>query len=260
MYNLFPDYNYMGSILTIIIIIVVAFVLTNIFAFLINKISKKFNLEITLNYLLKDLLKYSIWIIAFITILEVGGVDVSAIVVSLGIVGISVGFAARDIVSSFVAGMFILADKTVKVGEVIKIDDIRGKVKKLGFRTTTLVTPDNLIVTVPNSVLSKNPYLSYTYLDEQRVDLEIALPYNVDLEEFKSIFMEKIIGLDWVLDDSKPRVVVREMIPEGIILKISAWATDYSQIEIYRLNLANEARILITKISKDDEIVNILSN
>ncbi|MCL2687948.1 MAG: mechanosensitive ion channel family protein [Methanobrevibacter sp.] len=250
MYNVFLDYGIFGLIFTIIIIIVLAFILTNFFVFVINKISNKWNLEITLNYLLKDFSKYATWIIAIFAILEVIGVDVSAIVVSLGIVGISIGFAARDIISSFIAGIFIIADNTVKIGEVIEIGDTRGRVQKLGFRTTTLVTTDNLIVTVPNSLLSKNFYISYTYLDEQRIDLEVSIPYNVDLENFKEIFIEQISTLDWVLEDSKPRIIVKEIISEEIILKISAWANEYSKIEQYRLNLANETRKILNELYK----------
>jgi len=250
MYNIFYDYGYLSIIFTIIIIILLAVILTNFIVFIINKISNRWDLEITLNYLLKDLSKYLIWIVAFFAILETVGVDVSAIVVSLGIVGISFGFAARDIISSFLAGIFIIADNTVKIGEVIEIGDVRGRVKSLGFRTTTLVTPDNLIVTVPNSVLSTNLYISYTYFDEQRIDLEVSIPYNVDLENFKEIFIEQTSALDWVLDDPKPRIVVKEIISEEITLKISAWANEYSKIEQYRLNLANETRKIINELYK----------
>lgn len=233
-----------------VLVVIISLILVKFFSFLINKATEKFKIEMTLNYLLKDLSKYSIYILAFIVILDMAGINISALVVSLGIIGISIGFAARDIISSFVSGIFILADKTVKVGEVIEVNDIKGKVKKLGFRTTTLITPDNLIVTVPNSVLAKNPYINYTFLDEHRIDLEVIIPFNVNINKFKKIFIQKVSNLEWALENSSPQIIVKEMVDTGLSLKISAWSKDYSEIENCRLDLADEVRNIINEIGK----------
>lgn len=230
------------------IIIIVSIVLVKILAVLINKATKKFDIEVTLNYLLKDLTKYLIYIFAFLIILGVAGIDINALIVSLGVAGITLGFAAKDIISSFVSGIFILADKTVKVGEVIEVDDIMGEVKKLGFRTTTLVTPDNLIVTVPNTVLAKNPYTNHTYFDKHRIDLEVIIPLNIDIGNFERILTKRVSELLWNLKNSHPKVIVMEMIEEGFKLKISAWGNEYSEIENCRLDIANEVRKLIVEI------------
>ena len=244
----FFPFNGFSFLLYTVITLVISFILIRFFSFLINKATKKFDIEITLNYLLKDLVKYLIYIAAFIIILTSAGVDVNGLFVSLGIVGITIGFAARDIISSFVSGIFILSDKTVKVGEIIEVQNIKGVVKKLGFRTTTVVTPDNLIVTIPNRVLATTPYVNHTFFDEQRIDLDVIIPFNVDINKFKDIFIQKTSNLEWVLEDSSPRVVVKEMIDTGIRLKTSAWGQDYSKIEAYRLNLADEVRKIINDI------------
>lgn len=240
--NPFPNYEFIGDIIAIAIILIVSYALINILAYVINKLSRKIDLEKTLEYLLKDLTKYLIYIIAVILILELLGVNISGIFISLGIIGVVVGFAARDIFSNFMSGIFLLADKTVKVGEFINVGNVEGKVKKLGFRTTTLVTLDNLIVTIPNSVLSKNPYTNYTYLDETRVDLIVMIPYEIDLNEFKSSAITIISKLEWVLKDSPPKIFIKEMNESGIMLKITAWLSEYSKIEECRMNLANVIR------------------
>jgi len=244
------QHSNLNFLIYVAVTLIISFILIKLFSFLINKATKKFDIEITLNYLLKDLIKYSIYIIALIIILSLVGIDIGGLVVSLGIVSIIIGFAARDIISSFVSGMFILADKTVKIGEIIEVNNIKGEVKKLGFRTTTLVTADNLIVTIPNGVLAKNPYINHTFFDKQRIDLEVIVPFNVDINKFKDVFNQKISNLKWVLEDSSPRVVVEKMIDTGMRLKISAWGQDYSKMEIYRLDLADEVRKIINEIGK----------
>jgi small conductance mechanosensitive channel len=242
------QYPFLEFLIYTVIVLLVSFILVKILYFLINKITKKFEVELTLNYLLKDLAKYSIYILAFLIILSIAGVDINALLVSLGVFGITIGFAARDIISSFVSGMFILADKTVKVGEVIGVNDIKGNVKKLGFRTTTLITPDNLIVTVPNTVLAKNPYINYTFFDKHRIDLNVIIPFNIDIEEFQDFLIKKISDLKWTLKDSPSKVVVVGIVEGGVQLEVSAWGNEYSMIESCRLELANEIRKLINEM------------
>jgi small-conductance mechanosensitive channel len=250
---IFPNYQFIENIIAIAVILIVAHVLINVLSYLINKFGAKIELEKTLEYLTKDLVKYLIYIIAFIIILEVIGIDISGILISLGIIGVVIGFAARDVISNFMSGIFLLADKTVKVGEFIGVGNVEGKVKKLGFRTTTLITSDNLVVTIPNSVLSKNPYTNHTYFDETRVDLEVLVPYEIDLDEFKSSLLKTISKLNWVLKDIHPKIFMTEMNETGIKLKISAWFNEYSKIEEYRMDLANVIRKQIN-ISKEKNL------
>ncbi|KZX14889.1 small-conductance mechanosensitive channel [Methanobrevibacter cuticularis] len=249
--NPFPQYPVVGMVIEIAIVLIISFILLQIFSYLVIKLSKKFDIEKTLSYLFRDFINYIIYIIAFIIILKILGIDITALILSFGIIGITIGFAGKDIISNFLSGIFILSDKTVKVGEVIEVNGVKGKVKKLGFRTTTLVTPDNAIVTIPNSVLSANPYVNYTYLEEQRIDLEISVPYNMNLDQFKIEFRKAISKLDWVLNSNTPKVFVKEMNGDNIKLKIIAWANDYSKVEDYRLLLADEVRKLIDENNKN---------
>lgn len=246
--NIFPQYPFIGYFIYVVIILIATLISVKISSLLINRVSKRFGIELTFNYLLKDLVKYLIYIIAFLMILDIVGIDVNALIVSLGVVGITLGFAARDVISSFLSGIFILADKTVKVGEVIEVNDVKGKVTKMGFRTTTIVTVDNLIVTIPNTVLAKNPYTNYTFFDKYRIDLNIIIPFNVDIGNFEKTLIQRVSNLNWVLIDSSPKVDIIEMNENGIKVKISAWGENYSRIDCYRLDLANEVRKLIEEL------------
>ncbi len=246
--NIFPQYPFIGYFIYVVIILIATLISVKVSSLLINRVSKRFGIELTFNYLLKDLVKYLIYIIAFLMILDIVGIDVNALIVSLGVVGITLGFAARDVISSFLSGIFILADKTVKVGEVIEVNDVKGKVTKMGFRTTTIVTVDNLIVTIPNTVLAKNPYTNYTFFDKYRIDLNIIIPFNVDIGNFEKTLIQRVSNLNWVLIDSSPKVDIIEMNENGIKVKISAWGENYSRIDCYRLDLANEVRKLIEEL------------
>ncbi|MDR1820439.1 MAG: mechanosensitive ion channel family protein [Methanobrevibacter sp.] len=233
------------------VLIIVSLSLIKLNSFIINKVTKKFSLELTVSYLIRDTIKYLIYIITITVELEILGVDVTGIVWSLGIIGISVGFAGRDMISNFISGMFILSDKTIKVGEVVEVDGVRGKVQKVGFRTTTLLTSDNSIITIPNSVFSSNPYTNYTYLNEHRIDLDILIPYKYDLIKWKDKINSEISDISWVLNDPKPKIFAKEFAKEGIKIKVSVWTKNFFKVEDYRLILANEIRKLLKTLDND---------
>ena len=144
------------NIIYILLIIIGGFVFMKIGDRILNKIEQEFDLNLTAHYLFKDIIKYTIIIIAFAWILHVLGINLESIIISLGVVGIVIGLASQDIVSNFISGIFVISDKKVKVGEVIEVDGFKGTIKKVGFRNTTMINQDNFEITIPNSVLSRN--------------------------------------------------------------------------------------------------------
>ena len=165
-----------------LIILIVALVIIKWTSIFIKRTGKKFESDPTLIQVLNEIIKYTIYALAVTIILNEIGINITAIAVSLGIVGIAVGFAARDTLSNFISGLFVLGDKSFKVGDIIEISDKKGKVIIMGFRVTKLITPDNNIITIPNSNFSANVHINHTLLEEKMVTLDITIPYTLDIE------------------------------------------------------------------------------
>ena len=127
-------------------------------------------------------MQYSVITIAVIIILDFLGINITGLVLSLGILGIAVGFAARDILSNFISGLFVLGTKSFKVGDFIEVSGQTGTVTKMGFRITNMVTIDNKAITIPNSIFSTDPFINFTALDKRMVVLKINIPYELNLE------------------------------------------------------------------------------
>ena len=171
------------TLIKIAIILISSFIIVKWAMFIVRKTGKKLNLEPTLIQVFDEIIKYSVIAVAITVVVKEVGWDISAIIVSLGIVGIAVGFAARDTLSNFISGMFILIDKSFKIGDIIEISGKSGTVMKLGFRVTTIKTTDNKIINIPNSNFSKNIYLNYTSEETRRVELDVNIPYEMELDE-----------------------------------------------------------------------------
>lgn len=233
------------DLIVVIITISLSLIIIKSFSILIKRLGKKWDLDLTLVQVLQDIIKYGVTILAFTIILKEMGIDITAIAVSLGIVGIAVGFASRDTISNFISGIIILIDKSFKVGDTIEINNNKGKVSKVGFRTTTITNPNNSVITIPNSLFSKNPYSNYTFMDRRRVDLNVTISYQVDLEKFSDEIKEKISAFPWVLTDTKPEIMIKELSDVGVRLLITAWTSDLWQIAHYRSLMAEEIKKIL---------------
>lgn len=236
---------YLKDIFVIIITIITVVIITKWIAYFLKRTAKRWDMDLTVIQVLQDIINYSIYIIAISLILKEIGIDVTAIAVSLGIVGVAVGFAARDTIANFISGMFILADKSFKVGDTISISNQKGKVTKVGFRITTITTPDNSVITVPNSAFSSSPYINYTYTDRRRVDLGVTIPYTFDLEELTAQIEEMINRFEWVMAEPKPKVMLLELADVGVKAKITAWTSDPWKVAQYRSLMAEELKKIL---------------
>lgn len=235
------------DIITIGVILIAVYVIIKIINYFIKKTSEQFDLEITVTQVLQEIVQYSIIAIAFVIILNFLGINVSGLVLSLGILGIAVGFAARDTLSNFISGLFVLGTKSFKVGDFIEVSGQMGTVTKMGFRITTMVTIDNKVITIPNSVFSADPFINYTALAKRRVDLEISIPFELDLENVIKSMEERASTLDWVLNETKPQIIVKELSDFGIKVTLNVWTNDPWNVVIHRSELAKEVNKLLAE-------------
>jgi small conductance mechanosensitive channel len=228
------------DIVVTVIILLASFLIIKWTAMFIKNSGKKFELDETLIQVLNELFKYIVYALAVTLILGELGIDITAIAVSLGILGVAVGFAARDTISNFISGLFVLGDKSFKVGDIIEISDKKGKVMLMGFRVTKLVTPDNNIITIPNSNFSKNVHVNHTPLEDKRVDLNVTIPYNVKVEEVIENFVELTSGFKWALEEPKANVLINELADTGIKATMSVWVDDPWKVAEYRSMIAGK--------------------
>ncbi|NYB52538.1 MAG: mechanosensitive ion channel family protein [Methanobacteriaceae archaeon] len=237
------------NLIKIAVILLSSFILIKWSMYIVKRTGNRLNMEATLIQVLNEIIKYSIIAVTITVVLKEIGWDVSAIVLSLGIVGVAVGFAARDTISNFIAGMFILADKSFKVGDILEMSGQRGKVVKLGLRVTTIKTVDNKIITIPNSTFSKNVYVNHTSLETRRVGLDINIPYENKLEETVNSLVKAASECSWALSEPKPNVLIKEMTDMGIRASLNVWVSDPWKVATYRSQLALKVKDLL--VGKD---------
>ena len=127
----------------ILIVIIAASIITRLVARFLNRMSR-FKKDMTAVYLIRDLINYFIYFIALLVILQFFGIDLTATLLSLGIVGIAVSLAARDILSNLFSGIILIVGKSIKVGDTIEINNKKGIVEQIKLRTTIVSDDDGI--------------------------------------------------------------------------------------------------------------------
>lgn len=240
----------LDNLISILLIIIGGLIIIRLGDGFLSKIEKKFDLNLTAHYLLKDIWKYTVIIVAFAWILHVLGINLESIVISLGVVGIVIGLASQDIVSNFISGIFVISDKKIQVGNVIEVDDFKGTIRKVGFRNTTMINQDNYEITIPNSVLSKNIYKTYHATEDHRLRITAVLPHGMDLYKFKEELDKTMYSYDWVVSD-KTTFFSKDYSEFGPKVEVSYWIKGYKYIDCGKIRILENINRLADEYRKN---------
>ena len=236
----------------ILIVIVITSIITRLIAFSMNRM-KRFNKNMTVVYLIRDLINYIIYFIALMTILQFFGINLAGTLLSLGIVGIAVSFAAKDIISNLFSGIVLILGKSIKVGDTIEVNGEKGYVERISLRSTVVVDDLGVKNHVPNSTLTNDHYLQFKPPEKYRVDIIVGLPLNIDVEKFRDNIIKKIVEYEDIAENPHPEVFSKEIKFEESRLKVSFWVKDLSDKDKYKLKISNEIRKCIINMRENNE-------
>ncbi len=134
--------------------------------------------------------KAFVLILGAVAILQEWGINVSALIASLGLGGLAFALAAKDTVANLFGGLTVLADKSMKVGDWVKIGDVEGIVEDIGLRTTKIRTFEKSLITVPNQVLANQSLENFSRRNVRRIKMTIGLTYSTTPDQMRRILEE----------------------------------------------------------------------
>jgi MscS family membrane protein len=179
--------------------------------------------------LFQNLATFGIVAAAIYFVFVTWGINVTAWLASAGIVGIAVGFAAKDTLANFFAGVFILTDAPYKVGDwVVLGTGERGQVTHVGLRSTRLLTRDDLEITIPNAVIGNAKIVNESSgrWTKKRLRVAVGVAYGSDIDQVRRVLEEVAVADPDVCDDPEPRMRFRSFGDSGLDLELLAWIDD----------------------------------
>ncbi|MFD1599287.1 mechanosensitive ion channel family protein [Halobellus rarus] len=159
------------------------------------------------------------------TLLWLWGIEITPLLGAAGVAGIAVGFAAKDTVANFFGGIALYFDDTYKLGDYIVLDDdTAGTVIKVGVRSTTLLTRDEVMVTVPNAALNAAKVTNESAPQRRRrIRVPIGVAYGTDIDAFEELLVEVAAAESLVRDSPKPRARFRSFGDSALQYELLCW-------------------------------------
>lgn len=201
----------------------------------------------------KRLTGYIIYPLTLVGVLSVFGVPLSALGTVVGLIGLGISFALKDIIANFISGLLILINQPIKIGDQIEVGGEEGTVKDIKTRATDLKTYDGRKVIVPNSDLYSNMVINNTGYGKRRFNVIVGISYDDDIEKAKELAEKVLDEAESVDSEPAPQVLVDELGGSSVNLKLRGW-TDNQKSNI--VSGASEVTELI-KNKYDDAGIDI---
>ena len=214
------------GLITLGILLWAAFALSNLSERHIRNIS---GLTPSLQVLLIKLIKISLITFAVLFGISSVGIDITALAVFSGAVGVGIGFGLQKIVSNFISGIILLVDRSIKPGDVIEVDDTYGWINKLSGRHVSVITRDGKEHLIPNEDLITQRVINWSYSNKSvRLRIPIGISYHADPHQARKLILESIKEIERVLPNPAPVCLMKGFGDNSVDLELRVWIEDPS--------------------------------
>jgi small conductance mechanosensitive channel len=187
--------------------------------------AKTGKIDQTLIPFLSGIVYYILLAALLIAVLQMFGIQTTSFVAVLGAAGLAVGLAMQGTLSNFAAGVMLLVFRPFKVGDFIEAGGTAGSVKEIGIFSSTLFTPDNVKIVMPNSAVYGQTIKNYTANDTRRNDMVMGISYDDDIGKARDVILKVLEADERVLKDPAPVVAVSELADSSVNFVVRPWCT-----------------------------------
>jgi small-conductance mechanosensitive channel len=187
---------------------------------------------------------YSVWGVGVIVALDVAGVDVRSMATGLGLGGVALGFALKDILSNLVSGLLILVSHTFEIDDQIVVGNTEGTVERIEVRATHIRTYDGRLVLVPNGEVFTSRVTNNTASPRRRASIFVFLDYKQDLDRALAAILDAVPRLHGVAAEPAVSVRLHDLTPDHLHIEATFW-TDSRRADF--VETASHARIAIVQ-------------
>jgi small-conductance mechanosensitive channel len=190
------------------------------------------NLSGSLFPLIKKVVKVIIFLIAVVAVLSKFDVNISGLLVSLGVGSLAVALAAQETLSNMISGFAIMIDRPFRIGDRIRYAENKtGDVMEIGIRSTKILDFDHNIVVIPNNEIVKSHITNLTYpSSETRVVVEIGVAYGTDIQRAKKILLDIVNNDEDIIKEIPPEVYLINFADSSVVLRLTCRTNNYKKV------------------------------
>lgn len=220
-------------IIEAILILIVGILVVKIIMKIIRTAFKRSKLEKITQTFLLSVIKYSLYLILVIIILQVMGVPTTTFIAAISAAGLAIGLALQNSLTNLASGIIIVSTKPFKAGDYISVNGVEGVVKAIHILTTTITTIDNKNVIIPNSTITSNSVTNYHANPTRRVNFKFSIAYSEDMLKVRDVLFKVFESDGRVLKDPAPMVKLDSFGESGLNILAACWVDSEDYWGVY---------------------------
>lgn len=239
------------SVSSLIFLVIFILALNFIVKIIRKLIYRSQKLDESKKFTIFSLIKYVLYVVGFILGMNMIGINVSVLMGASAALLVGIGLGLQNIFSDFVSGIVLLLDSSIKVGDIIEVDNLVCQVKEINLRTTTVLTRDDKYVILPNTFLTKNNLFNWTHSNlNSRFDIQVGVAYSSDVQTVMDILKSVTAANPKVDKTPEPFVRFNDYADSALIFNVYFWSSDPFRVE----NLKSELRVKYFEAFREHDI------
>jgi len=195
-----------------------------------DRVQARRGIDVGIAQAVGTIFRYAVVALGALVILQSAGIDLSALTVLAGALGVGLGFGLQNVASNFISGLIILFERPIKVGDRVEVGQVMGDVRRIAARATTVVTNDNIAIIVPNSDFITQRVTNWSHgTPVVRLRVPVGVSYASDPEAIRRRRLEVAGHHDGVLAEPKPDVIFAEFGDSSLNFELRVWTRDFTQ-------------------------------
>ena len=237
-----PVVSIIVRILGALLIMFIGFKIARVIAKLYEKSRAAAKLNKTVRNFLKNIIKIALYVSVVIVALIILGFELSVFSAAIASLGVTIGLALQGGLSNIAGGVMVVAFKPFELGDYVETGDVSGTVTDIGIFYTTLTTPDNKKVVVPNGIISNSVVTNYSTHETRRIDFDFAISFDASIDDAKRVLMACAKSDERVLTDPAPRVIIVAHGENSVTIQLRIWVNnaDYWDVNFDMLELVKK--------------------
>lgn len=222
----------LGTLFAIVLVVIGSTVLARLVRWILRtRLLSRSAMDVGTQYALSRLAGYVALSLGLLVGISTVGIDLTSLTVLIGALGVGIGFGLQDIINNFVSGLVILFERPIQIGHRVEVGDTAGRVSRIGARSTTIVTNDNIAMIIPNSEFISSRVVNWSLGGDRRVRFKIpvGVSYGSDPREVERILLEVAAANKDVLKDHKPDVSFTAFGDSSINFVLRVWTETESE-------------------------------
>lgn len=224
---------YVPKVLLALLTLIVGLWIIGAFARVLRKTLHHRGVDPTLTPFLMSLLSWGLKALLIISVASMVGIQTTSFIAVLGAAGLAVGLALQGSLANLAGGVLILIFRPYRVGDLVEAQGELGVVKEIQIFTTTLLSPQNRRIIIPNGAMSNGTIKNLSAEGAVRVDTTVGISYRADLKQAKDVLLEMVKKLPKVLADPAPLVAVTELGDRAVSMAVRPFCDPADYWDVY---------------------------